>query len=466
LAVFSTASFSQTPWKFIVVSDSRGSTNGINMTILKELVTEIKTHGVDFVLFPGDLVYGVGHTPSEFETQLKAWVQTMKPVYDSNIPIYVGRGNHELGDVWHSDPNTTPNPNDNFAIRWLKVFGSDSYPDQKLPPNGPPAEKYMTYSVTHKNAFIALLDGYAGIAHKLDHKVNQKWLDAQLAANTKPHIFIVSHEPAFRTYHDDCLDNFPANRDTFWVSLKNAGARIYLSGHDHFYDRACVDDGDGDPNNDIYQYTIGTAGATPYHWSPPYSGNNSNFTIEQQHHAERYGYVLVEVNDLNVTLTWMERNTNNLGVAGTYEADDTWSYSVTPKPIVLSPNGGEKLVAANTYTITWKTPEGAEIDRVTIEYSPDNDRNWEDVAICENTGSYQWDIPLADSNQCLVRISDPNNPGVCDTSDKVFTIFQCRGNFAGDLNGDCYVDFLDFAIMSGDWLKCANPFDPSCDVQQ
>jgi hypothetical protein len=34
---------------------------------------------------------------------------------------------------------------------------------------------------------------------------------------------------------------------------------------------------------------------------------------------------------------------------------------------------------------------------------------------------------------------------------------------AADLNGDCYVDFLDFAILAGDWLNCGNPFDASCD---
>ena len=464
--VFSGASFSQTPWKFIVVSDSRGITNGINLTILKELATEIKTHSVDFVVFPGDLVFGIGCTPSEFETQLKAWVQAMKPIYDSNIPIYAGRGNHELGDVPLSDPNASADPNDNFAIRWLKVFGSDSYPDQKLPATGPEAEKYMTYSVTHKNAFVAMLDEYAGIAHKREHKVNQKWLDSQLAANTKPHIFVTAHEAAFQTYHNDCLDNFPANRDALWLSLKNTGARIYLSGHDHFYDHACVDDGDGDPNNNIHQYTIGTAGARPYHWSPPYSGNNSNYTVKQWHHAERYGYVIVEVNDLDVTLAWMQRNSNDLGVTGVYEVNDTWSYCITPKPIVLSPNGGEKLAATNTYNIAWKTLEGAEIPYVGIEYSADNGRNWEDIAICENTGSYEWEVPVVDSNQCLVRISDIDNPGICDISDKVFTIFQCRRELAGDLNGDCYVDWLDLVIMAGDWLKCANPFDPFCDIQQ
>ncbi len=456
----------QTTWKFIFTSDSRGYTGGINLTILKELVSEIRNHNVDFVLFAGDLVYGVGGTPSEFETQLNAWVQTMRPIYDNNTPIYVCRGNHELLDVWHSDPNNPPDPNNNFAIRWLKVFGSDSYADQKLPGNGPPLEKYMTYSVTHKNALIVALDAYAGTAHKLDHKINQSWLDSQLAANTKPHIFVAAHEPAFRTYHPDCLDDFPANRDALWLSITNAGARTYFCGHDHFYDHARVDNGDGNANNDIHQYIIGTAGARLYHWSPPYSGNNSIYTITQLHHAERHGYVLAEVNDLDVTLTWMQRSSNDLDANGVYVANETFSYTVTPKPIILYPNGGEDLAATNTYTIAWKITEGAQIDNIKIEYSLNNGRNWQDIASCSNIGYYEWDLPPADSNQCLIRISDANNLQISDISDSVFTIFQCQKMLTGDLNGDCYVDFLDIALLIEDWLKCGNPFDPACRLQQ
>lgn len=58
LAAFSSTGFSQELWKFIVTCDSRGSTNGINQVILSELAAEIKSQGVDFVLFPGDLVTG------------------------------------------------------------------------------------------------------------------------------------------------------------------------------------------------------------------------------------------------------------------------------------------------------------------------------------------------------------------------------------------------------------------------
>jgi len=470
LTAFSSTAFSQEPWKFIVTCDSRGNVYGINPFILSELAAEIKSQCVDLVLFPGDLVSGYqAIDPDEFESYLSAWVEIMEPVYDAGIAVYVGRGNHELGDVWsaYPYPGTSPDPNDNNMLRWLNVFGSNSYPKQKLPDNGPADEKFMTYSVTHKNSFIVMLDQYAGIRHDFHHKVNQEWLDDQLESNTKPHIFIVGHEPAFRALHSDCLDYYPAERDVFWAGIKNAGGRTYLSGHDHFYDHARVDDSDGNPDNDIHQYIIGTAGAPPYIWSPPYDGNNGGYTVEQWHHAERYGYILIEIDELDVTLTWIQRHTNNLIVPGIYEPNEVWSYNVTPKPIVLSPNGGENLVAAGHYTITWKVIEGTQTDFVIIEYSPDNGQTWQEITQSPNTGWYDWDtIPPINSNDCLIRISDLDNKLVSDTSDKAFTISQCLTKLKADLNGDCYVDILDFIILADEWLKCSNPFDPSCNEQQ
>jgi len=453
------------PWKFIVTCDSRGYTNGIQQTVLGELVTEILSQGADFVLFPGDLVSGYASIgPAGFEAQLRAWVEIMDPVYKNGIGVYVSRGNHEVMDVWGYYIRPDIDPQDNHATRWLNVFGSDHNREQMLPDNGPASEKYMTYAVTHKNAFIVSLDQYAGINHDAVHMVNQEWLDAQLATNTRPHIFIAGHEPAFGAMHTDCLDNRPSERDAFWASIRNAGGRTYLTGHDHFYDHALIDDGDGNPDNDIHQYIIGTGGASLYIWSPPYSGDNSYYTVEQLYHAKNYGYVLVEVDGLDVTLTWIQRHTDDLSVPGIYQPDEVWSYTVTPKPAVLLPNGGEKLTAASSYNITWKTQDGVELDTVTIEYSIDNGDKWQTVESVANTGSYTWDpLPVADSNQCLIRIGDPLDVTISDTSDELFTIFQCNKQLKGDLNNDCYVDFLDFAILTSDWLECGNPFDVLCD---
>jgi len=455
----------QRPWKFIFICDSRGQDDGIQATVLSELVTEILRQDVDLVLFPGDLVSGhSAQDAAQFEAQLRKWVDIMAPVYDADIAVYVGRGNHETADTWGVYASANMDPNDNYLTRWLNVFGSDLDPVRKLPDNGPAGERFMTYSVTHENALIVMLDQYGGSGHRAIHKVNQQWLDTQLAGNVKPHIFIAGHESAFRALHSDCLDNEPSQRDTFWAAIKKAGGRTYFCGHDHFYDHAQIDDGDGDANNDIHQFIAGTAGASPYRWSPPYSGNNGGYKVEQLHHAESYGYILVEIDGLNVTLSWMERNTNDLSAAGTYEARETWSYVVEPGLTVLWPNDGENLVAAADCTITWKTTEGAGTQRVRIDFSSDGGQSWQEICSCPNTGWYVWHaIPVIDSDQCLIRISDVDNIAVSDITDEAFTVFVCRKQLSADLNGDCYVDFQDFIVMATDWLNCGNPFDTNCD---
>ncbi len=464
IAALTTVGFAQTPWRFIVTCDSRGSDEGIAKIVLAELVTEIKNNNVDFVMFPGDLVSGhSAGEPAQFESQLRAWVEVMGPVYDDDTGVYVCRGNHEIADAWGAYGGSGLDPNNNFTTRWLEVFGNDLYPEQMLPDNGPTGEKYMTYSVAHKNALVISLDQYAGLGHQAVHKVNQQWLDDQLAANTKPHVFLAGHEPAFRALHTDCLDNYVAERDAFWASIRNAGGRTYFCGHDHFYDHARIDDDDGYSSDDIHQYIVGTGGAPPYNWSPPYSGNNSGYNPEQLHHAEGYGYTLVEIDGPGVTLTWMKRDTSDLTVQASYEPGEIWSYSVTPELAVLAPNGGEKLVAANPYAIRWRTI-GAEVDNVTIDYFNDSSRSWQRIAQSPNTGRYEWDpVPTIDAAECLIRITDARDAGLSDASDNAFTIFECRKQMPADLNGDCYVNFLDFAILAVDWLDCGNPFDASCD---
>jgi len=324
------------PWRFIITCDSRGgSATGVNDRILGEMVQETLRWNAEFLVFAGDLVYGAGVPCDQFETQLWNWVKVMRPLYDAGVGVYVCRGNHEVGDMWYAEPNELP-PKDNYALRWLNVFGSDQHPDLKLPDNGPAGEKYMSYAVGHKNVLVVALDQYAGMGHHAVHSVNQAWLDAQLRANTKPHVFAFGHEPAFRTWHPDCLDAYPDRRDALWRSLQSAGARVYTSGHDHYYDHARIDDGDGNPNNDIHQLIVATAGAPSYSWTPPYDGDNGPFYPWQLYHVEeRWGYVVVEIDDRNVTTTWMERQNNTAAQPGVYQAKHIWTY-VAGCPVKLA----------------------------------------------------------------------------------------------------------------------------------
>ncbi len=284
--------------RFVAVGDSRGSNNGVNSLILTEIAQAIVAENAEFVLFPGDLVTGSSN-PNTLTSQLTNWRDHMQPVYDAGIGVYPCRGNHDAGSI---------------AV-WNNIF-SGPY---ALPGNGPAGEVDLTYSVTHGSIFFVAMDVYV-----TNGRVNQTWLNGQFAANTQAHVFTFTHEPAFKCDHTDTLDDFPNNRNNFWNSIAAEGSRAYFCGHDHFYDHLRADDGDGDPDNDVHQYIVGTAGA-PLYADGVYDGFNGPWTPVRVHHERQFGYVLVEINGPTATLTWKHRTS-----PGVYEAtSDVFTYLVS-----------------------------------------------------------------------------------------------------------------------------------------
>ncbi len=139
-------------------------------------------------------------------------------------------------------------------------------------------------------------------------------------------------------------------------------------------------------------------------------------------------------------------------------------FYVAPEPalLLLGPNGGESFAAGTQQTIQWET-QGT-IEEVLVEYSTNSGQAWTAVEPPNegNSGTYLWQVPDVNSTECLVRVSDVGDADVNDISDGQFTIFICQRSLAGDLNGDCYVDFRDLAIAFTEWLTCGNPYDPDC----
>ncbi|MFZ0033851.1 MAG: hypothetical protein WAK60_02530 [Sedimentisphaerales bacterium] len=118
---------------------------------------------------------------------------------------------------------------------------------------------------------------------------------------------------------------------------------------------------------------------------------------------------------------------------------------------LTSPNGANTIQAGTVWPVTWQT--GGTIADVTIELSIDNGNNWSAVFPHNvgNSGSYNWQVPMVDSAQCLIRVVNTADLTIFDTSNAVFTIYQCP--LEGDLNADCAVDFYDFAILASEWLQ-------------
>lgn len=304
--VFLPSCFKAEPVRFVVTGDSWGNDNGVNTVILAEIAQATIDEGVDFTLIIGDLTFGYSDDQVGFESKLTTWRDTMQPVYDAGIGVYPCRGNHDASGV---KPAVDP-AGELSKAGWDNVFAGP----YALPGNGPAGEENVTFSFTKENVFVIGLDHYG--THP--HRVNQGWLDEQLAANTQPHIFVFGHEPAFKLYHADCLDDYPSDRDTFWQSIGEANGKAYFCGHDHFYNHTRTDDGDGNPHNDLHQFDVATSGSSFYHWEGSYDGDNGPWSPQLIHHEEDvYGYLLVEVDDMDVTITWKHRT-----APGVYEASN------------------------------------------------------------------------------------------------------------------------------------------------
>jgi TolB protein len=149
---------------------------------------------------------------------------------------------------------------------------------------------------------------------------------------------------------------------------------------------------------------------------------------------------------------------SNADIYGAYIPEPAAPSTIT----VLDPNGGEMLLAGSKYTVRWQTSNFGG-SNVKLEYSTNNGASYLVIdANLPDTGSYLWQpLPVLDSNQCLIRISDKAGVIASDTSNYCFTIFECDPSLTADMNGDCKVDFADFTLFSDQWLGCGNPHDPN-----
>lgn len=84
---------------------------------------------------------------------------------------------------------------------------------------------------------------------------------------------------------------------------------------------------------------------------------------------------------------------------------------------ITSPTTGDVFVSGRKYYITWKWT--GSFTNVDIEYSADNGNTWTYVANnVTNNGSYEWSTPTVNSESCLVRLTNPQNPNVYDVSEQ------------------------------------------------
>lgn len=151
-------------------------------------------------------------------------------------------GNHEFDD-------------EAIGIDALRAYSLD--PNGDVPPNltrrGPQGCPETTYSFDYGNSHFVMLNLYCDTDRVTDGamvKVLLEWLEADLAATDRQHIFVFGHEPAYpladvdneqERHVGDSLDQYPKSRDRFWKMLADYGALAYFSGHTHTLNALKID---------------------------------------------------------------------------------------------------------------------------------------------------------------------------------------------------------------------------------
>ena len=77
--------------------------------------------------------------------------------------------------------------------------------------------------------------------------------------------------------------------------------------------------------------------------------------------------------------------------------------------------------ASNQYEIEWLSDQ---VNNIDISYSADNGLTWKEISnnVTAHYGYSAWVVPFNISDNCLLRISDSENPGIADISDSEFAI--------------------------------------------
>ncbi len=290
-AVFSmgknnSAKAATTSFRFVVMGDSRGSSDGINESTLRGLMKKVK--GLDtqpsFIMFTGDMVEG----GSDVGSELADWKKIVDDYYPINT-IYPAMGNHEDDETLFS-----------------KTFSH--LPNEQLD-----GYKRTAYYFDYGNARFITLN--SDRENKSDEYIitqqQRDWLENVLKNSGKTHHFIQFHVPAYPigSHYGESLDESPADRDAFWDIVDKYNVTAVLVGHEHNYNRREIDssfNGNGHAfDNQIYQVTIGGGGA-------PLTGTKKDSRNVIVGPKKAYHYMAVDIADGLATFNVYDNNNNKI----------------------------------------------------------------------------------------------------------------------------------------------------------
>ena len=177
-----------------------------------------------------------------------------------------------------------------------------------------------------------------------------------------------------------------------------------------------------------------------------------------------------KVNDADIEI--LEEYFEKTGVPG--DCGAKFEFTINPDCIL-----GGSVFRINwlwrVYT-EWPDPSSDYPALFSLYYSTDGGLNWEfidtvseevpDVWIFNGMVSgyecfYDWNVPVVDSDQCMLKIID-EHPGLIDET-AAFSIYPCQGSVEADLDNNCYVDVGDIVFLAGYWLNLCDEVGNWCE---
>jgi hypothetical protein len=157
-----------------------------------------------------------------------------------DVPVMSALGNH---DTYYTDWSTPTYPGDLVRKYW--PFSYYATADRSY------------YSFNYGPAHVVVLDQYADhYAYTLEASAQYLWLQADLAANTRPWTIVMFHQPAWTASLDSGSGSHGNNtdiQDHLCPLFKTYDVDVVIQGHEHYY--AHVEPPDG-----IVYLTLGGGG--------------------------------------------------------------------------------------------------------------------------------------------------------------------------------------------------------------
>lgn len=245
---------SENSLRFIVLADSRGSDKGVNSTIVKKIMQEIKKLSPQpkFIIMPGDLVGG-NKGYSGVKEQLNYFKKIVTEYYPEQF-YYPGVGNHEM-IAGKNGEKAFEETFSKFYANFLDGYDKTSY----------------FFDVGDTRIFM-LNSNHPGEEHKITGK-QLVWLKHNIDKSKRNNIFLL-HEPPYPTGAElgNSLDKYTSARDDFWKVVDSSNNPIVFCGHEHNYSRRLVNNAFSEKvngtsyifNKSVFQIISGGFGAPLY----------------------------------------------------------------------------------------------------------------------------------------------------------------------------------------------------------